>query len=160
MLDSAIRINKFLLQYCRMMVADLADERLAEQPAAGMNHPAWILGHLTFSAERGSELLGVDKAAASLMTLYGPGSKPSASRGDYPSKDELLHGVEQSFERLRQRIAQATPEQLAKPTTNPRMKEALPTIQDVVAFLLTGHLGTHLGQLSSWRRTIGLPPLF
>ena len=39
-------------------------------------------------------------------------------------------------------------------------KDALPTLKDVVAFLLTAHLGVHLGQLSSWRRMIGLPPLF
>jgi hypothetical protein len=31
----------------------------------------------------------------------------------------------------------------------------------VNAFLmLSGHLGVHLGQLSSWRRMMGLPPLF
>ena len=29
-----------------------------------------------------------------------------------------------------------------------------------VAFLLTGHLGVHLGQLSTWRRMIGMPRLF
>ena len=40
------------------------------------------------------------------------------------------------------------------------MKEGLPTIRDAVAFLLTGHLGVHLGQLSMWRRLLGLPPLF
>jgi hypothetical protein len=33
-------------------------------------------------------------------------------------------------------------------------------VKDVLAFLLTGHPGVHLGQLSSWRRMIGLPPLF
>ena len=55
---------------------------------------------------------------------------------------------------------QATPEQLARPSTNPYTKEALPTVGDGVAFLLTGHLGVHLGQLSTWRRMIGLGPLF
>jgi hypothetical protein len=54
----------------------------------------------------------------------------------------------------------ATPEQLAQPTANPRMKDALPTAREAVAFLLTAHLAGHLGQLSSWRRMIGLPPLF
>jgi len=40
------------------------------------------------------------------------------------------------------------------------MKEMLPTVRDGVSFLLTGHLGVHLGQLSAWRRMVGLPPLF
>jgi hypothetical protein len=40
------------------------------------------------------------------------------------------------------------------------LKEALPTIEDAVTFLLTAHLGAHLGQLSAWRRMIGKAPLF
>jgi hypothetical protein len=40
------------------------------------------------------------------------------------------------------------------------MKDALPTAREAVAFLLTAHLADHLGQLSAWRRMIGLPPLF
>jgi hypothetical protein len=72
----------------------------------------------------------------------------------------LLQAVEERFERARQLAAQAMPEYLSKPTTNPRMKDALPTLKEGVGFLLTGHMGVHLGQLSSWRRMIGLPPLF
>ena len=161
MLDSELNVNRFLVSYCRMLVGDIADERLAEQPLPDVNHPAWILGHLAFSADRASSLLDAPKELLATWTpLFGPGSKPSASRIDYPSKDELLREVEQGFERLRQTIATATPEQFAKPSTNPRTKDALPTIKDGVAFLLTGHLGVHLGQFSTWRRMIGLPPLF
>jgi hypothetical protein len=41
-----------------------------------------------------------------------------------------------------------------------RQKAGLPTAREGVAFLLTGHLGVHLGQLSAWRRMIDLAPLF
>lgn len=161
MLDSELKINQFLLQYCRMLVGDIADERLADQPLPGVNHPAWILGHLAFSAARARGLLGSEKELPEAWTpLFGPGSKPSASRSDYPSKDDLLRAVEQGFERLRQQAAAASPEQLAQHSTNPYTKDALPRTQDGVAFLLTGHLGVHLGQLSTWRRMVGLPPLF
>ena len=116
---------------------------------------------MAFSADRACSLLDVPKELPATWTpLFGPGSKPSASRIDYPSKDELLGAVEQGFERLRQTIARATPEQFAKPSSNPRTKDALPTIKDGVAFLLTGHLGVHLGQFSTWLRMIGLAPLF
>ena len=107
------------------------------------------------------ELLGAEKQLpAAWIPLFSPGSQPSASRSSYPSKDELVRAVEQGFERFRDMAAAATPGQLAQPTTNPRMKDALPTVKDGVAFLLTGHMGVHLGQLSSWRRMFGLPPLF
>ena len=161
MLDSERKVNQFLVQYCRLLVGDIADERLAEQPLPGVNHPAWVLGHLAFSADRARGLLGAEKELPAAWTpLFGPGSQPSASRSDYPSKDDLLRAVEQGFERLRQQAAAATPAQLARPTTNPYTKDALPTVRDGVAFLLTGHLGIHLGQLSMWRRMIGLLPLY
>jgi hypothetical protein len=34
------------MQYCRMLMADIADERMAEEPLPGVNHPAWKLGPL------------------------------------------------------------------------------------------------------------------
>jgi hypothetical protein len=158
MLDSAIQVNRFLVQYCQMLIKDVADERMAEQPVAGVNHPAWILGHLALVADGA---LGAPKALpAEWAKLFGAGSKPSAVRGDYPSKDELLRALEQSYQRMRENAASATTEQLAKPTTNLRAKEALPTAKEMVAFVMTGHVGVHLGQLSSWRRMIGLPPIF
>jgi hypothetical protein len=161
MLDSAIQVNLFLMQYCRTLVGDIADERMTEQPLAGVNHPAWILGHLALTAAGTLEKLGVPKTLpAEWAALFGAGSKPSAARGVYPSKDELLRAVEQSYQQLRQQAATASPEQLSRPTTNSRVKEALPTFKEVVAFLLSGHMGVHLGQLSSWRRMIGLPPIF
>jgi hypothetical protein len=161
MLDSEQKVNQLLMSYCQRLLADIPDERMTEQPLPGVNHPAWILGHLAFSADRACSLLGAAKQlTAEWVSLFGPGSKPSSSRSAYPSRDELLRAVEQGFERVRQQAATATPEQLAQPSTNPAMKEALPTVREGVTFLLTGHLGVHLGQLSSWRRMIGMPPLF
>ena len=61
MLDSELNVNRFLVSYCRMLVGDVADERLAEQPLPGVNHPAWILGHLAFSADRACSLLDAPK---------------------------------------------------------------------------------------------------
>ena len=161
MLDAAIRINLFLTHYCRKLVADITDERLAEQPMAGVNHPAWILGHLAWTADGALGMLGAQKALpADWVTLFSRGSKPSAQRGLYPSKNDLLRAVEQGYQQVRHRAASAGPEQLSRPTTNPRAKEVLPTLKEMVAFLLSGHMGVHLGQLSSWRRMIGLPPIF
>jgi hypothetical protein len=161
MLDSAIQVNQFLIKYCRMLVEEIPDERMTEQPLTAVNHPAWILGHLAWTAEGALGMLGAQKSLpAEWETLFGRGSKPSAQRGLYPAKDDLVRTVEQSYQHVRQKAATASPEQLSRPTTNPRAKETLPTLKEMVAFLMSGHMGVHLGQLSSWRRMIGLPPLF
>jgi hypothetical protein len=161
MLDNATQVNLFLLQYCRTLVGDIADEQLAEQPHAGVNHPAWILGHLAWAADGALAMLGAPKVLPDeWKTLFASGSKPSASRAVYPSKNELLRAVEGGYLQARQKAASASPERLSRPTTSPRAKETLPTFREMVAFLLTGHMGVHLGQLSSWRRMLGLPPTF
>jgi hypothetical protein len=161
MLDTEIKVNQFLVGYCRMLVKDIADERLAEQPLPGVNHPAWILGHLAYSADGAISRLGGQKLlSAEWVSLFGPGSKVTSLRSDYPAMDELVRAVEQGFEKARQLAQTATPEQLAMPNPNAVMKAALPTVRDGVAFLLTGHLGVHLGQFSAWRRMIGLAPMF
>jgi hypothetical protein len=161
MLDTANQVNQFLMGYCRMLVGDIADERMAEQPLPGVNHPAWVIGHLALSSDGALAALGGEKVLpAEWKALFGGGSSPSSSRGQYPSKDALLQAIEQGYERVRQRAAAATAEELARPNPNARVKERLPTVKDLVAFLLTGHIGVHLGQLSAWRRMIGLPPMF
>jgi len=161
MLETEIKVNQFLVGYCRMLAKDIADERMAEQPLPGVNHPAWILGHLAISADLAISRLGGQKMLPpEWLSLFGPGSKLSATRSEYPSKDELLRAVEQGFEKARELAAVATSEQLAAPTANPMLKTGLPTAREGVAFLLTGHLGVHLGQFSTWRRMIGLPHLF
>ena len=161
MLDGVIQVNSALIEYCRMLVDDIADERLAEQPVAGVNHPAWILGHLALTADGVGEMFGGQKTLpAEWRTLFGQGSKPSSVRSDYPLKRELLGAFEECHQRLRDQVAAAGPEVFSQPPTNPRAREAFPTLKELAAFILTGHIGVHLGQLSSWRRMIGLPPTF
>lgn len=161
MFDSEIHINRFLVGYCRMLMGELTDEQMTLQPLPGVNHPAWILGHLAFSADLIVFRLGGQKAFDEAWAKqFGPGSQMTANRADYPAKKLLLATVEKQFEIARTLAESAMAEQCAQPNPNVRLKEALPTVRDAVAFLLTGHLGVHLGQLSSWRRMIGLPPMF
>ena len=161
MFETECTVNQFLLGYCRMMMEEIPDERMAEQPLPNVNHPAWILGHLAYSGDAAVGRLGAQKLLTEDWTKqFGPGSKISALRAEYPSKDELLRVLEDRFEQARRQAAIATAEPMALPNPNPRMKAGLPTVGDSVAFLLTGHLAVHLGQLSAWRRMVGMAPLF
>jgi hypothetical protein len=161
MLDDAIKVNAFLMGYTKTLTGDIADARMAEQPMSGINHPAWVLGHLALTADNVAGRFGSQKTLpAEWGTLFGAGSKPTSTRTDYPTKDKLFEAFEQTYRKLRELVQNVKPDQLAQPNWNPRAKEVLPTAGDMVAFILTGHVGVHLGQLSSWRRMIGMPPLF
>ncbi len=161
MFETEVKINRFLMQYCRMLTVDIPDERFAEQPVPGVNHPAWIIGHLAASTDSASALLGGPKVLSQTWgRLFGRGSKLSSCRAEYPTKDELLQAIEVGFRRACEMAGAASSECVARPNPNPLLKESLPTAGDAFAFVLTSHFAAHLGQLSSWRRMIGLPPLF
>ncbi len=161
MFETEFRINQFLIQYCQTLSADIPDERFAEQPLPGVNHPAWILGHLAISSDFAAAVLGGEKVLTEdWYKLFGPGSMLTAVRKDYPTKTELLQAIDTGYQRARESAVSATAEVLARPNPNRRLRSGLPTVQDAYAFLLTGHFSLHLGQFSTWRRMIGLAPLF
>src|SRR5215213_4331238 len=91
MFETEITQNKFLLGYCQNLVRDLPDERMTEQPLPGVNHPAWILGHLANTFDRVNGILGGEKKCdAAWNEKFGGGSKLTSKRGDYPSREDLL----------------------------------------------------------------------
>lgn len=156
-----IATNRFLLHYAQMLLSDIGDERLTEQPLPGVNHPAWILGHLAYSGDLAVGALGGTKTLpADWPTRFGAGSKPTSTRSDYPAKAELLEILEERYQQARDLAATAAPERMALPNPNARMRPGLPTLGDACTFLLAAHPAVHLGQLSMWRRMIGLPALF
>lgn len=108
MFETECTINRFLLNYCRMMVSDIPDERMTEQPLPGVNHPAWILGHLAYSADGAVGALGgVKMLTGEWIKRFGPGSQPTTIRSDYPSKEELLQKLEERFQLARDLAAAA-----------------------------------------------------
>ncbi|WP_437223123.1 DinB family protein [Planctomicrobium sp. SH661] len=161
MFESEVHVNKFLLNYAQGLMADIPEERMAEQPSAGINHPAWILGHLIYTADSANALLGGKKTLPTdWVRRYGPGSELSTRREDYPSKEELLEKLKSLFETAHAQSASVDPAAMQAPNPRQQMLPFLPTVGDLVAFILAGHMGIHLGQLSSWRRQIGIGRLF
>ncbi len=77
----------------------------------------------------------------------------------YPPAAEVLDFFHRSYETALQALREASDEQLSAPNPiDSPMKEILPTLGGMLAFYVTGHLMTHLGQLSTWRRMEKLPP--
>lgn len=161
--EREIRVFEFSQSYTRKLVEDVPDEKLAEQPLPGMNHAAWVLGHQALTADFINRIIG-DEGAEPVAPkgwteLFGPGSTPVADRGRYPSKQELLEGLDRSEQAVRRILAEVPPQVLDEESPWEVFKAALPTRRDVVAMIITSHHGSHNGQLSAWRRAMGLPPV-
>ncbi len=161
MFDRELTLFAFNLSYGKLLVADVPDEQLAEQPAEGFNHPAWVLGHLTVSTDFGLEALGQPHAAPKdWHAVFDPGQVPSPERSLYPPKAELVAGYEAGHRRLAEAVRRhADPRRLDRSNPIESLRAAMPTLADLLAHLLTTHEATHLGQLSAWRRQLGFPPV-
>ena len=87
------------------------------------------------------------------------GAKPLVDRSKYPAKAELLKALEEAHIRLADAVSKATPEALAEPAPE-RMRARFPTVGHTILALMTSHEASHLGQLSAWRRALGMPSVF
>lgn len=148
----------FVHGYFHKLVADLDDASLADQPIAGVNHAAWNIGHLAIANDYISKILRNDGVCPpEYGELFAPGSKPRADRAAYPSKDELVKMFDMSYNRAAFVVGESSEEQLATPQLGPFFKDELPLVGDLIAHLMTTHAAMHLGQISLWRRAMGLP---
>ncbi len=146
------------LNYTKMLVADLSPQQMTEQPRPGMNHAAWILGHLAASGTFAAGLLGVEMPLREgWEEKFGMKSAPVDDPAAYPSKEELLEAFEQVHATVSEAVQAADPQRLAQPTPQEQFRSIVPTIGDAVVFMMMTHEVTHIGQLSAWRRALGLP---
>jgi hypothetical protein len=147
----------FVLQYCQMLTADIDDAKIADLPAAGANHPAWILGHLAICTDYAAKLVGLPRVCpAEWHKQFGPGSTAIPDRAAYPSKDDLLKALANGHERVAAGVANADPNAMRQPQSLV-LQQHFPTVADMIGHLMTTHPCAHLGQLSAWRRYYGLP---
>jgi hypothetical protein len=161
MFERECTVYAFLLGYARRLVADIDDARFADQPSPGVNHPAWLLGHLAVVADSAAGLFGESRLCPRRWQVdFGTGSQPRPDRGSYLNKGELLTALEAGHERLARLARGATPEALEGPHTVDVLLAALPTKADLLAHVLTSHEALHIGHLSNWRRQMGMPYLF
>jgi hypothetical protein len=160
MFERERKLYGIMLGLCKMQTADIDDTKLADLPAPGVNHPAWILTHLAICTDYAARLLGEPtRCPKEWHQRCGPGSTVSPERSYYASKHELLTTLAAGHACVSEAIGKATDEVLHKPHGSQFVfvKNTFPTVGDLVSHLMTTHTGFHLGQLSMWRRMMGMP---
>ncbi len=155
-MQHTLTVFRFTLFYADKLVADIDDADMTVIPHPGMNHPAWILGHLALVADLVAKVVGQPmQTGTRAMVTYGPGSKPEADRSRYPSKAELLSDLQRYSERAIALASSATSAQLNAPNQTPFFPAEFPLMGDLLTHMLSTHPAAHLGQLSAWRRCVG-----
>lgn len=156
------------LNYGEGMLKDVTAKMFAQQPVLGgtrvtCNHPAWVYGHLSLYSSRCMELMGLEAGVtakpAGFDELFKNGTecKDDPEGVIYPSMESITKFYFDGYRAVMAAMPEVSDEVFTRATPGTgRMVEMLPTVGAVVSFLTGGHQMSHLGQVSTWRRAMGL----
>lgn len=156
------------VRYGEAMMKDVTPEMAGRKPSLGgktidCNHPAWVYGHLAIYAQRMCELVGLEVGPAARPAGWEDLFKNGTPCNDdpagtiYPPIERLQSHYLSAYRHVLSGLPEVSDETLNAP--NPaggRMTELFPTVGAMMMFLLVGHPMSHLGQVSTWRRAMGL----
>ncbi len=157
MIAEILNSYELTLEHLRRMVADLDEAQMVCQPNGIVNHPAWTIGHLVYSGQAiGGEIGLVVWLPSEWARRFGTGSRPVADSTAYPSKAALLEALHDSQRRITNRLAALGQDGLVRPLPDEHYRDRLPTLGHAVLHILVGHSAMHVGQVTAWRRAMGL----
>ncbi len=164
--NSILASARLTKRHADAMIKDVTPQQFARLAAVAgtlvqSNHPAFVFGHLSLYFPKVLTALGQPAPGNPPMfeELFTNG-KPCVDDPDarkYPAMQAIVAHFNNGYEAAVAAVTRATDADLAKP--NPaegRMKEMFPTAGDVINFYLSAHPMSHLGQVSAWRRMVGL----
>ena len=163
MLDSFLMVITHARSQTLKLVADLSDDQCVFQPAPKTNHPAWVLGHLLSSEYSFLNLISGKPVPAFIddawKATYGGGSTPVADKSKYQPKAFYIEKLAAARDEIIAALKQMKPADFQKEHPDPVRRQRFPTIGHMVMLYGTWHEAYHSGQLSTWRRVQGLPPV-
>lgn len=158
------------LSYAERLLKDVPADKFARFATPGgqlveSNHPAFVYGHLSLYGPRILDQLGRGSATVTIpprfMELFSKDAKcvddPAGTL--YPSMQEITERFSAGYKAASSVLREISDEALNQPNPLPApMSERFPTLGSLQTFYCGGHLMMHLGQISAWRRMMGLPP--
>jgi hypothetical protein len=145
--------------YSLRLVSDLTDTQFIAQPMSGrtLNHPAWVLCHLTLYTAIAAAMLRRSSFPDPADHDYGAKSEPLPDPAAYPARSDLIKQFQLAHDDAEAALIAADDDVFASPTRLERWRSLHPTTGDMLLTLMVKHESAHLGQLSAWRRAMGLP---
>lgn len=150
----------YTLDFLRDLLADVSPADMVAQPPGTANHPAWLVGHLTFSCQELGGVVGLTPWLPKIWALqFGPGSTPVADVKVYEPKTLLLDRLRDAQTRIATAVAALDDEALDSIFPEVTLRNVFPTVRHALTQVLLGHTSYHVGQLAVWRKAAGLPTL-
>jgi hypothetical protein len=148
----------YCLDFLREQVADIPAADMVSQPNGILNHPAWIIGQLTYACQLLGGVIGLPGwLPDNWVKRFGTGSIPVADAGLYETKESALELLRDAQSRITNAVDRMKDFQLDQPFPDESYCGVFPTIRHALTQVLVGHTAFHVGQISVWRRAMSLP---
>lgn len=155
-MDTPAAQCRHLISLAAAALKDLDDGHRALEPNHGVKTAGWLVGHLSVTGDFGRKLCGRPPICPrEWRALFNPGTHPSHDLGSYPS----MTALRDAFHAVYSDLAESAPSAAAGldgPNPFAPARGAFPTAGEFLAYLMTGHLAYHLGQLVAWRGAAGV----
>ena len=128
------------------------------------NHPAWVYGHLATYPAKVASMVGLDAsklaAPANFEDLFKDATecKDDATGKVYPAMEVITTAFFKTHDALFETLGGIDDAKLLAQTPDEKARQRFPQIGGRVLFMCNNHVMMHLGQVSAWRRCVGLPP--
>ncbi len=157
------------LGYAERLLKDVQPDQFARFANVGgtfiqSNHPAFIYGHLSLYACRVIEGVGADAAPYQPSPAFIEAFSKDAICVDdpngtiYPPMGQITTALFDNYRGAVAALEAARDEVFMTENPNEAMRDKFPTTGAMHAFYVSGHFMLHMGQLSAWRRAMGLGP--
>ena len=145
--------------YARTLLTDVDPDTFAHMPMDTFNHAAFNYGHLALYPNKMLEMIDRTDAMIELPfrnDLYGAGVEYVEQDGRYQSMEVITKAFFDGHERLMEILPTVDPGIMARELPEGRAREMFSTVGNAVTFMSSSHTMMHLGQVSMWRRAMGL----
>lgn len=162
-LSIAFEQIKAAREYTLTLLEDLQPEDWYRQPAEGVTHIAWQVGHLAMAEfrlclERLRDLQPDDRSLISknFLRTHSKGSTPTDDSSTAQSPEELRTTLDRVHEQVLLEVPKYAGDDLNKPLVNPH---PIFTTKLEALYFCSKHEMLHAGQIGLLRRLLGKPPL-
>ena len=145
--------------YGRSLLPDIDPATFAHMPMANFNHPAFNYGHLSFYPNFWFEMVGRPDAVSELpypTEVYAHGSECVEQDGRYASMDVITSAFFETHERAMEILPTVDPDLLRNELPEGPYRDFFGLVGNALTFMTCSHTMMHLGQVSMWRRAMGL----
>lgn len=155
--------------YAQRLLAGVEASAFARTPVVGgtlvqTNHPAWVFGHLATYPVKIGAMVGIVgpglAAPIGFEELFKDGteSKDDPSGSIYPSMEVVTKAFFSAHDALLAALGGIDDSLLLVETAEEKYRQRFPQVGSRLLFMCNNHIMMHMGQVSAWRRCMGLAP--